>query len=54
MDKFYFVVLERCENIADTLLLIEQKYIDELGDYNICTEAGKLTGVSPKGHPLSE
>lgn len=54
IDKFYFIVLERCENIPDTLLLIEQKYIDELGDYNICTIAGKLVGYTPKGHVLSE
>lgn len=48
------MILERCENIVDTLLMIEQKYIDELGDYNICTKAGKLVGVVPKGHPLSD
>lgn len=54
IDKFYFIVLERCENIQDTLLLIEQKYIDELGDYNICTVAGKTTGIKGKGHLLSE
>lgn len=54
IDKFYFMILERCENIVDTLLMIEQKYIDELGDYNICTKAGKLVGVVPKGHPLSD
>lgn len=54
IDKFYFIVLERCENIPDTLLLLEQKYLDELGDYNICTVAGKLVGYTPKGHPLSE
>ena len=54
IEKFYFVVLERCENINDTLLMLEQKYIDELGDYNICTKAGKLTGIVPKGHKLSD
>lgn len=54
IDKFFFIVLERCANIIDTLLLIEQKYIDELGDYNICKQAGKTTGVPPKGHALSE
>ena len=53
INKFYFVVLERCENIVDTLLMIEQKYIDELGDYNICAKAGKLTGIILKGHFLS-
>lgn len=53
IDKFYFIVLERCENIVSTLLLIEQKYIDELGDYNICVEAGRITGVTPIGHELS-
>lgn len=54
IDKFYFLVLEGCENITDTLLLLEQKYIDELGDYNICTVAGKPIGCTAKGHPLSE
>ena len=54
IDKFYFIVLERCENIQETLLLIEQKYIDELGDYNICSIARKTTGIKGKGHPLSE
>lgn len=54
IDKFYFIVLERCENITDTLLLIEQKYLDELGDYNICKIAGKTTGCTPKGHTLSQ
>lgn len=27
---------------------------DELGDYNICTVAGKPIGCTAKGHPLSE
>lgn len=42
---FGFIILERCEDIVSTLLEIEQKYIDEFGDYNICKEAGTTRGV---------
>lgn len=51
---FGFIVLERCENIVSTLLYIEQKYIDECGDYNICKEAGTTRGVPHKQPPMSE
>lgn len=54
INNFKFVVLERCEPVTDTLLLLEQKYIDELGYYNICKVAGRTTGIKGKGHPLSE
>lgn len=54
INVFKFTVLERCEPITDTLLLLEQKYIDELGYYNICKIAGKTTGIRGKGHILSE
>lgn len=54
ISNFKFVVLERCEPITETLLLLEQKYIDELGYYNICKVAGKTTGIKGKGHPLSD
>lgn len=51
---FGFIILERCENVVSTLLNIEQKYIDELGDYNICKEAGTTRGVSHVQPPMSE
>lgn len=51
---FGFIILERCENIISTLLNIEQKYIDELGDYNICKEAGTTRGVNHTHKPMSE
>ena len=50
---FGFIILERCEDIASTLLSIEQKYIDECGDYNICKEAGTTRGVTHKQPPMS-
>lgn len=51
---FGFLILETCEDVKDTLLFIEQKYIDELGDYNICKVAGKTTGIHNSGHAISE
>ena len=51
---FGFLILETCENVKDTLLFIEQKYIDELGDYNICKIAGKTTGVHNSGHIITQ
>ena len=51
---FGFIILETCENVNDTLLFIEQKYINEFGDYNICKIAGKTTGVRNTGHIISE
>ena len=51
---FGFIILETCEDIKDTLLFLEQKYIDELGDYNICKVAGKTTGIHNCGHIITE
>lgn len=33
-DKFIIAILEKCEPIHDTLLMIEQKYLDLLPEYN--------------------
>ncbi len=33
-DKFVFNILEECQPIKDTLLLLEQKYLDLLPEYN--------------------
>lgn len=38
-DKFYFSILEICENIRDTILFLEQKYLDLNPEYNISTNA---------------
>lgn len=51
---FGFIILERCEDIVSTLLSIEQKYIDEFGDYNICKEAGTTRGVHRPHNTMSE
>lgn len=51
---FGFIILERCENVVSTLLNIEQKYINEFGDYNICKEAGTTRGVLHVQPPMSE
>lgn len=53
-SSFEFWILEQCEDITDTLLLLEQKYINSDGDYNICKIAGKTTGIKGKAHKLSE
>lgn len=45
---FGFCILERCEPIVSTLLFVEQKYIDELGYYNVCKTAGSPAGVEDK------
>lgn len=50
---FKFLILETCENIRETLLMIEQKYIDELGDYNISKTAGGGSGGN-SGHEINE
>lgn len=35
-SRFVFIVLEECENIRETLILLEQKYMDELHpEYNV-------------------
>lgn len=51
---FSFWILEKCENVKDTLLMIEQKYIDECGDYNIATLATGGCGKHAKGHYISK
>lgn len=51
---FGFIILERCEDIVDTLLCIEQKYIDAFGDYNICKCAGTTRGVTHIQPQMSE
>lgn len=44
-DKFEFNLIEECAPIKDTLLMIEQKYIDGLDpQYNNCPTAGSLLG----------
>ena len=64
-SKFVFIVLEECENIRDTLILLEQKYMDELHpEYNVrktaqfhydgCTEKQKTSAVETKGKPIDE
>lgn len=53
-DKFEFWILEHCDDVLDTLLMLEQKYIDSDGDYNICKVAGSTTGITYTGHPISE
>lgn len=53
-DVFEFWILEQCEDIRDTLLTIEQKWIDSDGDYNICRVAGSTLGIPHQGHPASE
>lgn len=53
-EHFGFVVLERCDDVVETLLYIEQKYIDDFGDYNICKEAGTTRGVLHKKVVVSE
>lgn len=53
-DKFEFWILEQCEEVLDTLLMLEQKYIDSDGDYNICRIAGSTLGLSFPGRSVSE
>ena len=38
-NKFYISVLETCENIRETILFIEQKYLDLKPEYNISDTA---------------
>lgn len=40
---FIFNILEECESIKETLLLIEQKYLDLKPEYNICCFASCST-----------
>lgn len=53
-SSFEFWILEQCDDIPDTLLLLEQKYIDSDGNYNICKIAGKTTGIKGKAHKITE
>ena len=44
-DKLVFNLIEECAPIKDTLLMLEQKYIDGLNpQYNMCPTAGSLLG----------
>ena len=44
-DKFELAILETCEAIKDTLLYLEQKYIDEIKpEYNMCPKAYSMLG----------
>lgn len=51
---FEFWILEKCENVRDTLLMLEQKYINDFGDYNIATTATGGCGKHAKGHYISK
>ena len=51
---FEFWILETCENVRDTILFLEQKYINSDGDYNICKLATHPCGEVYCGHPISE
>jgi len=42
---FEFNLLETCEPIKETLLFLEQKYLDLSPEYNICKVAGNTQGV---------
>lgn len=64
-SRFVFIVLEECEKIRETLIWLEQKYIDELHpEYNICktatfhidgcTERQKISAIETKGKPIDE
>lgn len=64
-SRFVFIVLEECENIRETLILLEQKYMNELcPEYNIrktaqfhfdgCTDKQKISAVETKGKPVDE
>ena len=50
---FKFVILERCENIKDTLIYLEQKYLNEFGYYNIAKEVLFPSKSYYTGHPIS-
>lgn len=53
-DKFEFWILETCDKVKDTLIFIEQKYIDSDGDYNICKLASHHCGEVYTGHVITE
>jgi len=43
---FKFSILEECEPIRDTILFIEQKYLDLKPEYNMCKTAGNTLGTT--------
>jgi len=45
-DNFSFRILEECSPVKDTILFLEQKYLDLSPEYNICKIAGNTQGVS--------
>ena len=51
---FEFWILEECDNIRDTLITLEQKWIDSDGDYNICKLASHHCGEVYTGHVITE
>ena len=53
-SHFEFWILEQCENVKDTLIYLEQKYIDSDGDYNICKLASHHCGEVYTGHKISD
>lgn len=53
IDKFNFIILERCDDVFDTLKFLEQKYINSFGDYNICKIAYRPP-INRVGHKISE
>lgn len=53
-DKFEFWILETCDKVKDTLIFIEQKYIDSDGDYNICKLASHHSGEVYTGHVIKD
>lgn len=44
-NKFEFNILETCESIKDTILFLEQKYLDLNPEYNTCKNARNTQGV---------
>lgn len=64
-NRFVFIVLEACENVRETLIFLEQKYMDELHpEYNVkktaqfhfdgCTKKQKERAVEAKGKQIDE
>lgn len=47
-DKFVIVILEKCEPIHDTLLILEQKYLDLLPEYNSNKNASRKYSKVPQ------
>lgn len=53
-DVFEFWIVEECENIRDTLISLEQKWINSDGDYNICKLSSHPSGEVYTGHIITE